>query len=68
MTIPFAEYCMACYLCGEDYEYFHAATREQITALVQHVQARDARELYVHRLNLHWFGTCGIGETLDYRS
>lgn len=67
MTLPFAEYCMYCDLGGgEDYEYFHAATREQITALVQHVRARDERELYVHRLNLHWFGTCGIGETLDY--
>lgn len=40
MTIPFAEYCMACYLCGEDYEYFHAPIREQITNLIEHIKRR----------------------------
>lgn len=68
MNIPFAEFCVTCCLGNGRvfYNTFHEASREQITSLVRHMEALDARNLYVHRLNLHWFGTHGIGEILDY--
>jgi hypothetical protein len=69
ITIPFSEQCATCDLGAPDniYETFHSPTREQMTNLRQHVEARNGINLYIHRLNLHWFGTHGIGAIpLDY--
>ena len=69
MNIPFAEFCATCWL-GDGWNFyntFHEASRDQITSLVRHMEALDASNLYVHRLNLQWSRTCGIGENqIDY--
>ena len=62
-TIPFSEQCAACALGAGEYIYeaFHSPTREEVTNLREHVESRNGINLYIHRLNLHWFGTHGIG-------
>lgn len=39
---------------GEDYETFHAASREQVTNLKKHVEAR-AEQMYISTLNTNWY-------------